>query len=88
MRRASAGALAVFSISPVLTTPNLGTPSAVVLTNATGLPTAGLVDAAVTLAQDGESGPGPVHRTGDGQHGRARDGNDYGGGARCWTMQP
>lgn len=34
-----------------LTTPNLGTPSAVVLTNATGLPTAGLVDASVTLAK-------------------------------------
>lgn len=39
------------SNSPVLTTPNLGTPSALVLTNATGLPTAGLVDAAVTLAK-------------------------------------
>jgi hypothetical protein len=30
--------VAVFSTSPVLTTPNLGTPSAAVLTNATGLP--------------------------------------------------
>jgi len=30
--------VAVFSTSPVLTTPNLGTPSAVTLTNATGLP--------------------------------------------------
>lgn len=29
---------AVFSTSPILTTPNLGTPSAAVLTNATGLP--------------------------------------------------
>ena len=47
----SAGAFVVFSISPTLTTPNLGTPSAVILTNATGLPTAGLVDAAVTLAK-------------------------------------
>lgn len=37
--------------SPVLTTPNLGTPSALVLTNATGLPTAGLVDGAVTNAK-------------------------------------
>lgn len=30
--------LAVFATSPVLTTPNIGTPSAAVLTNATGLP--------------------------------------------------
>jgi hypothetical protein len=30
--------VAVFSTSPILTTPNLGTPSAVVLTSATGLP--------------------------------------------------
>jgi hypothetical protein len=34
--------------SPSLTTPALGTPTALVLTNATGLPTAGLVNAAVT----------------------------------------
>ncbi len=32
--------LAVFGTSPVLTTPNLGTPSAVTLTNGTGLPVA------------------------------------------------
>ena len=32
----------VLGTSPVLTTPNLGTPSALVLTNATGLPQAGL----------------------------------------------
>lgn len=32
----------VLSTSPVLTTPNLGTPSAAVLTNATGLPVGGL----------------------------------------------
>jgi hypothetical protein len=38
----------VFANSPTLTTPNLGTPSAATLTNATGLPTAGLVDNAVT----------------------------------------
>lgn len=44
------GAL-VFGTSPALTTPNLGTPSAGVLTNCTGLPTAGLVDAAVTFAK-------------------------------------
>jgi len=44
------GAL-VFGTSPTLTTPALGTPSALVLTNATGLPTAGLVDDAVTLAK-------------------------------------
>lgn len=32
----------VFSTSPTLTTPNLGTPSALTLTNATGLPIAGI----------------------------------------------
>lgn len=42
---------AVFATSPTLVTPALGTPSAVVLTNATGLPTAGLVDGAVTYAK-------------------------------------
>ena len=44
------GAL-VFATSPALTTPDLGTPSAAVLTNATGLPTAGLLDNAVTDAK-------------------------------------
>ena len=42
---------AVFGTSPTLTTPNLGTPSALTLTNATGLPTAGLVNNAVTSAK-------------------------------------
>lgn len=37
--------------SPTLTTPALGTPASGVLTNCTGLPTAGLVDDAVTLAK-------------------------------------
>lgn len=44
------GAL-VFATSPSLTTPNLGTPSAVNLTNGIGLPTAGLLDGAVTYAK-------------------------------------
>lgn len=44
------GAL-VFATSPTLVTPALGTPSALVLTNATGLPTAGIVDDAVTFAK-------------------------------------
>lgn len=44
------GAL-VFANSPTLVTPALGTPSALVLTNATGLPTAGLLDDAVTNAK-------------------------------------
>jgi hypothetical protein len=44
------GAL-VFATSPTLVTPALGTPSSGVLTNCTGLPTAGLVDDAVTLAK-------------------------------------
>jgi len=37
--------------SPTLVTPALGTPASGVLTNATGLPTAGLVDDAVTLGK-------------------------------------
>ena len=44
------GAL-VFADSPTLVTPALGTPASGVLTNCTGLPTAGLVDDAVTLAK-------------------------------------
>jgi hypothetical protein len=44
------GAL-VFADSPTLVTPALGTPSGGVLTNCSGLPTAGLVDDAVTLAK-------------------------------------
>lgn len=41
----------VFSTSPILTTPNLGTPSVLTLTNATGLPTAGMLDNSVTNAK-------------------------------------
>jgi hypothetical protein len=41
----------VLATSPVLTTPNLGTPSTLTLTNATGLPTAGMLDNAVTDAK-------------------------------------
>jgi hypothetical protein len=44
------GAL-VFATSPTLVTPAIGTPSSGTLTNCTGLPTTGLVDAAVTLAK-------------------------------------
>jgi hypothetical protein len=44
------GAL-VFATSPTLVTPALGTPASGVLTNCTGLPEAGLVDDAVTLAK-------------------------------------
>jgi len=43
------GAL-VFATSPTLVTPNLGTPSALTLTNATGLPTAGLSDLGSNVA--------------------------------------
>jgi len=42
---------AVFATSPTLTTPALGTPSALVLTNATELPTAAIDNNAVTLAK-------------------------------------
>lgn len=41
----------VVDTSPTLVTPLLGTPTSGVLTNCTGLPTAGLVDGAVTLAK-------------------------------------
>jgi hypothetical protein len=44
------GAL-VFAASPTLVTPALGTPASGTLTNCTGLPEAGLVDDAVTLAK-------------------------------------
>lgn len=40
---------AVLATSPTLVTPALGTPSAVVLTNATGLPNSGLVNASTTV---------------------------------------
>lgn len=40
---------AVLSTSPTLVTPALGTPTALVLTNATGLPNAGLVNASTTV---------------------------------------
>ena len=41
----------VRATSPTLVTPLLGTPTSGTLTNCTGLPTAGIVDAAVTLAK-------------------------------------
>jgi hypothetical protein len=41
----------VRATSPTLVTPALGTPASGTLTNCTGLPTAGLVDGAVTLAK-------------------------------------
>ena len=39
----------VFATSPTLVTPNLGTPSTLVLTNATGLPNSGLVNSSITF---------------------------------------
>lgn len=39
----------VFATSPTLVTPALGTPSSLVLTNATGLPNAGLVNSSITI---------------------------------------
>jgi|LakMenEpi03Aug12_release.lakeMendotaPanAssembly.Ray.scaffolds.fasta_scaffold03503_19 hypothetical protein len=39
----------VFATSPTLVTPALGTPSSVTLTNATGLPNAGLVNSSITI---------------------------------------
>jgi hypothetical protein len=49
------GAL-VFATNPVLTTPNLGTPSAAVLTNATGLPLGGLGVTGTLLLGNGGTG--------------------------------
>jgi hypothetical protein len=46
------GAL-VFGTSPALTTPNLGTPSAVTLTNGTGLPASGISSGTVATARLG-----------------------------------
>lgn len=43
--------LLVFATSPTFVTPLLGTPTSGVLTNCTGLPTAGIVDDAVTYAK-------------------------------------
>ncbi len=42
--------------SPVLTTPALGTPASGTLTNCTGLPTAGLVNGAVTMVKLNQAG--------------------------------
>lgn len=53
--KTGSGAL-VFATSPTLVTPTLGTPASVTLTNATGLPTAGLVDNAVTDEKLRDSG--------------------------------
>ena len=39
----------VLATSPTLVTPALGTPSAIVLTNATGLPNGGLVNSTITI---------------------------------------
>lgn len=41
--------LAVFGTSPTLITPSLGTPSALVLTNATALPNSGLINSSTTV---------------------------------------
>ena len=51
LRRATSTITEQTSASPIFTTPALGTPASGVLTNCTGLPTAGLVDNAVTLAK-------------------------------------
>ena len=47
---------AVFSTSPTLVTPNLGTPSALTLTNASGLPLAGLANQAADTIDMNASG--------------------------------
>lgn len=58
------GAL-VFATSPTLVTPALGTPASGTLTSCTGLPTAGLVDAAVTRTkQSAPSGSKSVVKEG------------------------
>jgi hypothetical protein len=81
----------VFDTSPVLITPNLGTPSSVVLTNGTGLPNSGLVNSSITIAgnstslgssvtQDqitGLSSNGIVKRTANNTLANAVSGTDY-----------
>lgn len=51
---------AVFANSPTLVTPALGTPASGVATNMTGLPTTGLVDAAVTTAKIADAAVTPA----------------------------
>lgn len=50
----SGGAL-VFATSPVLTTPDIGTPSAGTLTNCTGLPAAGVVNTAIVTSVENQA---------------------------------
>lgn len=73
--------LAVFGTSPTLVTPNLGTPSALTLTNATGLPVAGGGTGASTLADAGVvigNGTGAVQVTGPGTAGQVLTSNGTG----------
>ncbi|MGD9613852.1 MAG: beta strand repeat-containing protein [Alphaproteobacteria bacterium] len=53
----------VFSMSPTLVTPNLGTPSALTLTNATGLPIAGIASIAANTLIGNPTGSSAVPTT-------------------------
>lgn len=70
--------LLVFNDSPALVTPDLGTPSALVLTNATGLPVAGGGTGVATLTANGViygDGTDPVGITAQGAAGTVLTGN-------------
>lgn len=73
--------LAVFNISPTFTTPNLGTPSNLVLTNATGLPVAGGGTGATTFTDAGVligNSTGAIQSTGAGTAGQVLTSNGAG----------
>lgn len=73
--------LVVLGTSPTLTTPNLGTPSVLTLTNATGLPVAGGGTGASTLTDAGVligNGTGVVQATSAGTSGQVLTSNGIG----------